>query len=111
MFRWSCSVSFSFQDSLRSLGYGEYSNHISIGKNEMTSINVESIKNHADVIAACGTKVGEVDHLVGTDQIKLTKHGDGHHHLIPTSWVGQIQDQKVILTKDSQEVKDTWIEV
>ncbi|MFW2012964.1 DUF2171 domain-containing protein [Acinetobacter bereziniae] len=77
----------------------------------MTSINVESIKNHSDVIAACGTKVGEVDHLVGTDQIKLTKHGDGHHHLIPTSWVGQIQDQKVILTKDSQEVKDTWIEV
>ena len=56
----------------------------------MTSINVESIKNHADVIASCGTKVGEVDHLVGADQIKLTKHGDGHHHLIPTSWVGVI---------------------
>lgn len=77
----------------------------------MTSINVESIKNHADVIASCGTKVGEVDHLVGADQIKLTKHGDGHHHLIPTSWVGEIKGEKVILTKDSQEVKDTWLEV
>lgn len=77
----------------------------------MTSINVESIKNNADVIASCGTKVGEVDHLVGADQIKLTKHGDGHHHLIPTSWVGEIKGEKVILTKDSQEVKDTWLEV
>ena len=77
----------------------------------MTSINVESIKNHADVIASCGTKVGEVDHLVGADQIKLTKHGDGHNHLIPTSWVGEIKGEKVILTKDSQEVKDTWLEV
>ncbi|MEN8993072.1 MULTISPECIES: DUF2171 domain-containing protein [unclassified Acinetobacter] len=76
----------------------------------MTTINVENIKNHADVIASCGTKVGEVDHLQGSDQIKLTKHGDGHHHLIPVSWVGEITDNKIVLTKDSQEVKDTWVE-
>ena len=42
--------------------------------------------------------------------IKLTKHGDGKHHLIPSAWIGEIRDGKVILNKDSQEVKDTWIE-
>lgn len=77
----------------------------------MTTINVENIKSHADVIASCGTKIGEVDHLQGSDQIKLTKNGDGHHHLIPVSWVSEITDNKIVLTKDSQEVKDTWVEV
>ena len=46
----------------------------------MSTINVNDIKQHATVIAACGTKVGDVDHLEGSNQIKLTKHGDGHHH-------------------------------
>ncbi|BAP37082.1 hypothetical protein J2769_000399 [Acinetobacter guillouiae] len=48
----------------------------------MTSINVESIKNHADVIASCGTQIGKVDHLEGQDSIKLTR-SDDEHHLIP----------------------------
>lgn len=76
----------------------------------MTTINVENIKHHANVIASCGTKVGEVDHMQGTEQIKLTKHEDGLHHLIPISWVGEITDNGIVLTKNSQEVKDNWLE-
>ena len=48
----------------------------------MTAINITDIKEHSNVIAACGTKVGDVDHVQGSD-IKLTKHGDGKHHLMP----------------------------
>lgn len=76
----------------------------------MTSVNITDIKEHSNVIASCGTKVGDVDHLQGSD-IKLTKHGDGKHHLIPSSWVGEIRDDQVILIKDSQEVIDNWTEV
>lgn len=76
----------------------------------MTSVNITDIKEHSNVIASCGTKVGGVDHLQGSD-IKLTKHGDGKHHLIPSSWVGEIRDGQVILIKDSQEVTDNWTEV
>ena len=47
---------------------------------------------------------------INITDIKLTKHGDGKHHLIPSAWIGEIRDGKVILNKDSQEVKDTWIE-
>lgn len=74
----------------------------------MSAINVNDIKPHAAVIAACGTKVGDVDHLEGSNQIKLTKHGDGHHHLIPTAWVSQINGDQIILNKDSEEVKSEW---
>lgn len=74
----------------------------------MSTINVNEITKHADVIASCGTKVGQVDHLEGTDQIKLTKHGDGHHHLIPTAWVSQIKGKEIVLNKDSEEVKSEW---
>ena len=76
----------------------------------MTAVNITDIKEHSNGIASCGTKVGEVDHLQGND-IKLTKHGDGKHHLIPSSWVGELRDGQVILNKDSQEVTENWIEV
>lgn len=76
----------------------------------MTAVNITDIKAHANVIAACGTKVGDVDHLEGSD-IKLTKHGDGKHHLVPTSWVAELRDGQVILNKDAQEVTDSWVEV
>lgn len=75
----------------------------------MTTISISDIQEHSEVIASCGTKVGDVDHVQGSD-IKLTKHGDGKHHLIPSSWIGKIVNGQVLLNKDSQEVKDTWIE-
>lgn len=74
----------------------------------MSTINVNDITQHADVIASCGTKVGQVDHLEGSDQIKLTKHGDGLHHLIPVSWVKEVKDNQVVLSKDAEEVKSDW---
>lgn len=39
----------------------------------MSTLNINDIKKHADVIASCGTKVGTVDHLEGENQLKLTK--------------------------------------
>ncbi len=73
-------------------------------------IDLQSIQKHADVIASCGTKVGTVDHLEGTDQLKLTRHEsrDGMHHLIPVSWVQEIRDNQVMLNKCSDEVHQQW---
>ena len=73
--------------------------------------DTSAIKEHMDVIASCGKQVGKVDHLEGTDKIKLTKADDpghsGHHHLIPVSWVDHV-DQHVHLNKNSQEVVQQW---
>jgi hypothetical protein len=59
----------------------------------MTNVNANDIKEHASVIASCGTEIGKVDHLEGQDSIKLTRSDDEHneHHLIPLSWAQRKQ--------------------
>ncbi len=66
------------------------------------------IKEHMDVYASCGTKVGKVDHVAG-GSIKLTKNDspDGQHHLIPLSWVAKVHDH-VHLNKDHVAVQGQW---
>ncbi len=66
------------------------------------------IKEHMEVYASCGTKVGKVDHVLG-DKIKLTKNDspDGQHHTIPMSWVAKVHDH-IHLSKDHKEVESQW---
>jgi hypothetical protein len=42
------------------------------------------IKEHMDVISSDRKTVGKVDHLDGTDKIKLTRQSspDGQHHIL-----------------------------
>src|SRR3982074_1404878 len=64
------------------------------------------IREHMDVISSDRKTVGKVDHLDGSDKIKLTKQSspDGqHHHVIPLSWVDHV-DQHVHLNKSGSEV-------
>jgi hypothetical protein len=69
---------------------------------------IADIKEHMEVYASCGTKVGKVDHVEG-GAIKLTRNDspDGQHHLIPTSWVKRV-DQHVHLNMDHVEVQSQW---
>jgi hypothetical protein len=70
----------------------------------------QDIKEHMEVIAADGQHVGTVDHLEGSDKIKLAKNdpkAGGKHHLIPVSWVDHV-DSHVHLTKSSQDVVKQW---
>ena len=63
-----------------------------------------------EVFGADGEHVGTVDHMEGTDKIKLTKNdpkAHGHHHLIPLDWVFSV-DQHVRLSKSSGEVMRSW---
>ena len=53
---------------------------------------------------------GTVDHLEGSDKIKLTKQSspDGqHHHFIPVSWIDHV-DQHVHLNKSGADVTSHW---
>ena len=66
------------------------------------------IKEHMDVYASCGTKVGRVDHVEGS-HIKLTKNDspDGMHHRIPLSWVAKVHDH-IHLDRDHRDVQSQW---
>ncbi len=67
------------------------------------------IKEHMDVIAADGAKIGTVDHLDGPDRIKLTRQSspDGQHHYVPLAWVDHV-DTHVHLTKSAADAKAAW---
>lgn len=69
---------------------------------------MDNIKEHMDVIASCGTKVGTVDEVEG-NVIKLTRSGspDNQHHFIPSKWVNQV-DNAVHLNKNSEETMREW---
>lgn len=67
------------------------------------------IKEHMEVIASDGRRVGIVDHMDGADQIKLSREGSGHghHHIIPLSWVDHV-DAHVHLNQTSDYVGRNW---
>ncbi|MBB4427845.1 hypothetical protein GGD66_006428 [Bradyrhizobium sp. CIR48] len=72
--------------------------------------DVSKIKENMDVISSDRKMVGKVDHLDGTDKIKLTKQSSPdcrHHHFIPLSWVDHV-DQHVHLNKTGADVTSRW---
>ena len=71
--------------------------------------SIADIKEHQDVYASCGAKVGKVDHVEGA-YLKLTKNDspDGQHHRIPVSWVAKVHDH-IHLNKNHKEVQSQWL--
>ena len=67
------------------------------------------IVENMDVIASDGLRIGTVDHLEGSDKIKLAKHTspDGQHHYVSLAWVDHV-DQHVHLNQPSATVKTSW---
>ena len=63
-----------------------------------------NIRERMEVVGSDGQHVGTVDHLDGSDRIKLTRDDspDGRHHFIPTGWVERV-DQTVHLNKPAEE--------
>ena len=76
-----------------------------------TQIDINDIKPHTEVLGSDQQHVGTVDHIQGSDQIKLAKHdsnSDNNHHYIPLSWVDSIDGEQVILNKTAAEAKQQW---
>ena len=68
-----------------------------------------TIRDHMEVYAACGTRVGRIDNVEGK-LLKLAKHDSqagGKHHFIPIEWVDHV-DEHVHLKKDSEDVMRDW---
>ena len=68
------------------------------------------IKEHMEVLGSDGKHVGTVDHLEGSDKIKLTKNdpaAGGKHHFIPVDWVEKV-DNHVHLKKSCADAMSQW---
>ena len=74
-------------------------------------IQASQIREHMDVVGSDGGHVGKVDHVLG-DDIELAKLDLGSglkHHLIPVTWVEQVDD-KVRLNLTKEAAKAAWRE-
>lgn len=75
-------------------------------------IQASQIREHMEVVGSDGGHVGKVDHIQGTE-IELAKLdlGSGFkHHLIPMTWVEQVEDDKVRLNLTKDAAKAAWRE-
>ena len=65
------------------------------------------IKPHMPVVCSNDGQFATVDHLEGTDQIKLTKDRTGQHHYIPLEWVQSVDD-KVHIDRPGDQAMREW---
>lgn len=68
---------------------------------------LDLIKPHMAVVCLGDAELGTVDHVEGTDAIKLTKDGRGEHHYIPLEWVRSVDD-KIHIDRDLSQAKQDW---
>ena len=75
-------------------------------------IDASTIREHLEVVGSDDKHVGKVDKVLGSD-IELAKFdlgGGFKHHLIPTSWVDFVDDEKVHLSVTADAAKAAWRE-
>ena len=65
------------------------------------------IKPHMAVVCSENGQFATVDHLEGTDTIKLTKDKTGQHHYIPLAWVQSVDD-KVHVDRPGDQAMREW---
>ena len=69
-------------------------------------INASAIKPHTPVVSSNNRQFAVVDHIEGTETIKLTKDDKGQHHYIPMSWVKSVDDKVHIDRPDDQAMRE-----
>lgn len=65
------------------------------------------IKPHMPVVGSDGRVIAAVDHVQGTDAIKLARDSEGRHHYIPLTWVSSVDD-KVHIDRASDQAMTEW---
>jgi hypothetical protein len=70
-------------------------------------INSTQIKPNTPVVCSNNVQFGIVDHMEGTESIKLNKDANGHHHFIPLSWVKSVDD-KVHVDRSGEQAMKEW---
>lgn len=77
---------------------------------ETTKTTNSIVKEHMEVVGSDKKHVGTVDKYQDTT-IDLTKNdpaAGGQHHSIPSSWVGTINGNTVVLNKTAAEAMAQW---
>lgn len=71
-------------------------------------IDTNAIKPEMPVVCSQGGQFATVDHMEGTNSIKLKKDETGIHHYVPVSWVVSTDDGKVKVDRPGEEAMKEW---
>ena len=70
-------------------------------------IEASKIKAHMPVVCSNNGQFAVVDHMEGSDTIKLAKDDKGQHHYIPLKWVTTVDD-KVHVDRPGAKATADW---
>ena len=73
-------------------------------------LNTQEIKPEMPVVCSQGGQFATVDHVQGSDSIKLKKDDSGQHHYIPTSWVTSTENGTIQIDRPGKEAMNEWSE-
>lgn len=68
---------------------------------------IKQIKPSMPVVCSEDRQFAVVDHMEGTENIKLKKDKGGKHHFIPLSWVTEV-DEKVHIDRPRTQAMKEW---
>jgi hypothetical protein len=72
-------------------------------------INSTQIQPDMPVVCSLDGQFAVVDHMEGTNTIKLKKDDTGHHHYIPLDWVASVENGKVKVDRPGDQAMDDWL--
>ncbi|MBK7071155.1 MAG: DUF2171 domain-containing protein [Myxococcales bacterium] len=70
-------------------------------------LNANQIKPNTPVVCSNNVQFAVVDHIEGSDTIKLTRDATGTHHYIPLSWVRSVDD-KIHVDRPGDQAMREW---
>lgn len=73
-------------------------------------INANLIKPDMPVVCSDNGQFAVVDHMEGSDTIKLKKDDEGQHHFIPLFWVTSAANGKVKVDRPGDQAMKEWSE-
>lgn len=71
-------------------------------------INATEIKTGMPVVCSQDGQFATVDHMEGSNSIKLNRDESGEHHYIPLDWVVSTEDGKVKIDRSGEEAMQQW---
>lgn len=71
-------------------------------------VNANTIKPEMPVVCSQDGQFATVDHIEGTNSIKLNKDKSGQHHYIPLNWVVSTEEGKVKIDRSGEKAMQEW---
>tara|TARA_B110000438_G_C15787174_1_gene638969 strand:- start:442 stop:690 length:249 start_codon:yes stop_codon:yes gene_type:complete len=71
-------------------------------------IQSNQIKPDMPVVCSEDGQFATVDHMEGTDTLKLKKDKDGQHHYIPLGWVTSTEDNIIKIDRPGDQAMQEW---